>query len=61
MFVYYYSINNSDDDHIEQSTSSGSFQKKENKSKTNKKPAVFDDFIALQAIKAQYKGHRNAR
>ncbi|CAI6349631.1 unnamed protein product [Macrosiphum euphorbiae] len=54
-------INNSDDDHIEQSTSSGSFQKKENKSKTNKKPAVFDDFIALQAIKAQYKGHRNAR
>jgi len=60
MFLYNYSTN-SDDDNIEQSTSNSCFQKVENKSKTNKKPPVFDDFIALQPIKAQYKGHRNAR
>lgn len=60
MFVYAYSIN-SDDDNIEQSTSNSCFRKVENKSITNKKPPVFDDFIALQSIKAQYKGHRNAR
>jgi nuclear receptor interaction protein len=52
---------NSDDDNIEQSTSNSCFRKVENKSITNKKPPVFDDFIALQSIKAQYKGHRNAR
>lgn len=52
---------NSNDDNIEQSTSNRYFQNIENKSKTNKKPPVFDDFIALQPIKAQYKGHRNAR
>ncbi|XP_060867889.1 DDB1- and CUL4-associated factor 6-like [Metopolophium dirhodum] len=52
---------NSNDDNIEQSTSNRYFQNVENKSKTNKKPPVFDDFVALQPIKAQYKGHRNAR
>jgi len=60
MFVYNYSTN-SDDANIEQSTSNSCFQKVENKSNTNKKPPVFDDFIALQPIKAQYKGHRNTR
>ncbi|XP_016658543.1 DDB1- and CUL4-associated factor 6 isoform X2 [Acyrthosiphon pisum] len=51
----------SSDDNIEESSSNSRFQKNENKSKTNKKPPVFDDFIALQPIKAQYKGHRNSR
>jgi len=44
-----------------QSTSNNNNPRAENKSKTNKKTSVFDDFIALQPIKAHYKGHRNAR
>jgi len=46
---------------IEHTTSNSYYHQVENKSKTDKKPPVFDDFIALQAIKAQYKGHRNNR
>ncbi|XP_060852695.1 DDB1- and CUL4-associated factor 6-like [Rhopalosiphum padi] len=52
---------NSNENNIVQSTSNSNNQRVENKLKTNKKTPVFDDFIALQPIKAQYKGHRNAR
>ncbi|XP_022173232.1 DDB1- and CUL4-associated factor 6-like isoform X2 [Myzus persicae] len=54
-------IANSSENNTEQSNSNSDCHKVENKSKTNKKPSVFDDLIALQPIKAQYKGHRNAR
>lgn len=49
------------ENNIEQTTSNSYYRQVEILSKTDKKPPVFDDFIALQAIKAQYKGHRNDR
>lgn len=60
-FVYNYSTNSTAENNIVQSTSNSNNQRDENKIKTNKKTSVFDDNIALQPIKSQYKGHRNAR
>lgn len=58
----YYSLT-PNDINIEQSTSNSNNHRtfKRIKLKTSKKASVFDDFVPLQPIKAQYKGHRNAR
>lgn len=61
-FVYNYS-STSNDNNIEQSTSNSNNQRIgiKIKSKTSKQSSGFDDFVPLQPVKAQYKGHRNSR
>lgn len=61
--LYNYS-STQDDNHVEQSLNLNSNIEgaaKRIKSKISKPSPRFDDFVPLQKIKAQYKGHRNAR
>jgi hypothetical protein len=43
------------------STDSGQETEKRKKLKLNERCPGFNDFVPLQPVKAQYKGHRNSR
>jgi len=54
--IFVYRHNSTTNDNTEQSTSSSNEERI-----MNLKLCTFDDFVPLQRIKAQYKGHRNSR
>lgn len=66
--IFFYSVlfccysTTTNDSIMEQSTSNSNNQRVlKKKNKTSKLCPGFDDFVPLQPIKAQYKGHRNTR